>query len=585
MSIEREIRFVTAGNSNTTSQVFYNNYLADSTPVETDYFSFYKPGYYTYGGTLDYYSQDPFAIFTNLSHPPIRFKFTSHTESLTGDSYFVHDIYRLDYDTYKLFSQNQIANTQTIKNEKGIDLTNRFTNEPPLQQEIKTFNNENKLKFGNNEIPVPSIFFGNDLLQKDKNIIQTYFNEPIITLTASTSAITGTIYDLIIDEFIKQSGKYKTEFFIDKAQYFVNTKIVFNINLGKKYTDFYSIPITYITTGTTITGETVLNSRTTAITTTLVYTKNEEQNIEKKVFKKAWSDSLKIEATNNSTHKIKAGPFSGIDVRGNYFTYFIVPDKPVMEYPIMEGQLTTFTPEFRWSNGDKADSFLVQINYNTGDTGFTGSSVINYPVEKSEKNAKVVRNKIKDSTTETETDKTIYNFQLPIKSNKNFIWRIGNSSELIDIFNVRRNVVTFSDYYMATTQIEPVKTYVLTESDSPYVETIAGLGVPPSLDYESAIEEFTLSGIIRGSTVTGATVQLTYPNSAYTISMTDSGGTYSFSGLETGMYILTTNYRGYQEDIRFINIISDTTENFKLKLLWSNDVDTWGKMSGESYYT
>ena len=66
MSIEREIRFVTAGNSNTTSQVFYNNYIADSTPVETDYFSFYKPGYYTYGGTLDYLGQDPFAIFTNL---------------------------------------------------------------------------------------------------------------------------------------------------------------------------------------------------------------------------------------------------------------------------------------------------------------------------------------------------------------------------------------------------------------------------------------------------------------------------------------------------------------------------------------
>lgn len=589
MPIDREIRFVTAGNSNTTSQVFYNNYLADSTPVETEYFSFYKPGYYTYGGTLDYLSQDPLAIFTNLVKPPIRFKFTSHTESLSGDSYFIHEIYKLDYDVYKLYSDNQIANTQNLLNKSDNSLS-KTEGVPNDSSNSNILENTNKIPFGNNVIPVPEKFFGQPLTSKDYTTIQKYFSEPFATFTASTSGVTGSVYDLFLDEYVKKFGDYKSQLFKNKGQYFINTKMVFNVNLGKDYTDFYSLK-TFSGTGTTeiivVTSTTVSTGATgpDATVTGITIQTAETVVYSERMITTGWHDTRQIVSTNNTNYIINNGPFSGIEVKGNYFTYFEVPDKPFMEYPVMEGQLSTFTPEFRWSNGDRADSFIVQINYNTGDTGFTGSSVINYPVEKNEKNAKVVRSKIKDSTTETETDKTIYNFQVPMKSNKQFLWRVGNSVELIDIFNVRRNVVTFSDYYSAISQAEPIKTYVVTESDSPFVEAVAGFGTPPSLDYESEVAEYTLSGTVSGSTVTGATIQLTYPNSAYTISMTDSAGTYSFSGLETGIYILTTNYRGYQEDVRFVNVTSDTTENFKLKLLWGNNVDTWGKMAGESYYT
>lgn len=584
MPIEREIRFVTAGNSNTTSQVFYNNYLADSTPVETDYFSFYKPGYYTYGGTLDYLSQDPFAIFTNLIKPPIRFKFTSHTESLTGDSYFIHEIYKLDYDTYKLYSDNQIANSQKVNN--SISKNNKES--APLNS--IDLNNSNGVKFGNNEIPVPEKLFGQSLTSSDKNTIQSYFDSPFITFTAATSAITGNVYDLFLDEYVKNLGEYKSQLFKNKGQYFINTKMVFNINLGKDYTDFYTLNTSIksgVTTFTAVTAISVVTGATgpitivTGVTTQTAATAFFSQN----VLTSEWNNTQNIISSNNIDYKISSGPFTGTIVRGNYFSYFEVPDKPSMEYPIMQGQLSTFTPEFRWSNGDRADSFLMQINYNTVDTGFTGSSVINYPVEKNEKNEKTIKNRLKDPTIETETEKTIYFFQVPMKSNKQFIWRVGNSVELIDIFNVRRNVVTFSEYYSATSQSEAIRTYVVSESDSPFIEHVAGFDTPPSLDYESEVAEYILNGTISGSTVTGATVQLTYPNSAYTISMTDSGGTYSFSGLQSGMYTLTTDYRGYQQDIRTINITSNTTENFKLHLIWGNNVDTWGKMAGESYYT
>jgi len=590
MSIDREIRFTTAGNNNTVSQVFYNNYFADSTPVENNYFSFYKPGYYTYGGTLDYYSQEPEAIFTNLIKPPIRFLFTANTESLSGDSYFIHEIYKLDYSTYKLYSDNQIADSQDLINAQN-STTRQATdiNEPPTSQS-NLIENSNDIRLGNNEIPVPQKFFGNPLTTKDKQTIQSYFSKPFTTFTASTSAITGNVYDLFLDEYIKNLGEYKSQLFKDRGHYFINTKMIFNVNLDKDYVDYFQLEkvvttgvtaTTVVTTATTVfTGSTGPEASVTALTvvTAITFTVSEEY------VESEWDDTLSITATNNTYHVVQAGPFAGTKVIGNYFVYFEVPDKPVMEYPIMEGQLSTFTPEFRWSNGDGADSFLVQINYNTIDTGFTGSSVINYPIDKNEKNSNVIKNKIKNTTAETETEKTIYNFQVPVKSNNSFIWRVGNSVELIDIFNVRRNVVTFSDYYSAISQLEPIKTYVVSESDSPYIESISGFGTPPSLDYESEIAEYTLSGTVSGSTVTGATIQLTYPNSAYTISMTDSAGTYSFSGLQSGTYILTTNYRGYEQDVRFVNIISDTSLGFKLNLIWGNDDDTWGKMAGESYY-
>lgn len=556
MPIEREIRFKTVGTKDTVSQVFYNNIYFDSKPVATPFFSFYKPKFYTYGGTLNYYSQDPYAIFTNLVRPPIRFVFSSHTESLSGDSYFLHEIYRLDYDTYKLFSDNQLDDKQNVVNNESLNLTRPISTSSPtsptanLGASNRQFINSETLKFGNNPIPVPEKFFGSALTTKDFATIQNFLSVPLLIITASTSAITGNIYDLFLEQSIKKFGNYKSELFLDKSQYIINSKIVFNVNVNKNYSDFFSL----LDTG---------GSRP---------------------FQSSWNDVVTITATNSIPHTINDGPFSGMIVSGNYFTYFVVPDKPKLEYPIMSGQLTTFTPEFRWSNGDNADSFVVQINYNTGDTGFTGT-VYNYPVEKKIENSHIVRSTSKDSTTELATDKTIYTFQVAMKSNKSFLYRVGNSKELIDIFDVRRNVVTFSDYFMAISQPEPIKTYVYIESDSKQVVEIAGYSHPPSLDYESEVAEFSLSGHVSGSTVTGATMQLLCPNSSTISTTTDLTGLYSFSGLETGSYTLTTNYRGYQQDVRTFTLNSNTALNFKLHLLWGDSVDTWGKMAGESYYT
>ncbi|HEY9704605.1 MAG TPA: carboxypeptidase-like regulatory domain-containing protein, partial [Allocoleopsis sp.] len=400
----------------------------------------------------------------------------------------------------------------------------------PPQRDAPNRNLSSKtgVRMGNNPIVVPEKFFGQPLTSNDLAFIQSKISEPALIITASTSGITGSIYDLNLNEFAKQPGAYKIKLFTNKAQYFIDTEIVFNQTINREYIDYY------------------------------------DATVGLRGVASSWNDNLQIIATNSYNHIVDKGPYTGLQVRGNFFTYFTVPDKPVLEYPIMSGQLSTFTPEIRWTNGDKADSFVVQVTYDLTNTGFTGSSVINYPVDKTEENTKTIVNTTKTTDTELATNKNIYNFQFSTKSNKSFLYRIGNSVEIIDIFDVRRNVVTFSDYYQATSQPEPIKTYVKIESDSKFVSEIAGYSTPPSLDYESAVEEFTLSGVVSGSTVTGATLTLTYPNSSFVNTMTDLTGYYSFSGLETGVYTLTTNYRGYQQDVRTVNITGNTSENFKI---------------------
>lgn len=541
MPIIRTIRFETSGTKNSVSQVFYNNLYADGDPVRTSFSSILKPKFITYGGTLNYLGQDPYAIFTNLVRPPIRFVFSANTASLSGGSYFIHDIYRIDYETFKLYGDNQIDSQAEVINNKSIQGP-----ESTSKKSSKEIINPSRKVSGNNPIIEPEKYFGQSLTTRDLQVIQDFLSKPILTLTASTSAITGNIYDLYIDQYVKVSGRFKSELFLDKAQYFVDTKLITYASLDKNYSDFISL--------------------------------NQNGEIDSSA---AWNNQLELVGTNSFPYTVQSGLFSGITLSGNYFTYFVVPDKPVLEYPIMTGTLTTFTPEFRWSNGVNADSFLIQITYDTTDTGFTGNQVFNYPVEKSEKNTKISRSKTKSFDTEFESEKALFTFQVPVKSNMTFLYRIGNSKELIDIFNIRRNVVTFTDYYSATTQPEPIRVYVRTESDSPFSPGTSGFEIPPSLDYESPLESYILSGVVSGSTaVTGATIQLTYPNSSFVIGSTDIAGFFSFSGLSDGIYTVTTNYRGYAQDIRNINITGNTSENIDLELIWGNIYDTWGELDG-----
>ena len=528
MSLPERIRyFTTVGDNDSEIQAFYNNYWAESYGGRVPLFYQQIPSYATVGGTLDYYGQNPLSIFTNLSRPFIRYTFTGSTSAITSITRIVHRIYKVDYPTFKNFQINQPT----------IEVDREIRSKDALSSAESTYLQRNRDSLGSN----PQIDFvrayNHPLTEEDAKLLQPLLSEPYMTYTGSTSGITTNIYDFYPDQYSKKLGQFKEELFEDKSQYFVETEFSFEIDKGLNYENYYEY----------VDGELVEST---------------------------WDNTIDF-ITTDPTHTIETGDFKGLAVKGAYFTYFTVPDKPKIEYPIVEGNLTTFAPEFFWSEGEGADEYLIQISYNTGDTNFSGT-IFNYPISKNEQNKHFAESRIKLPETEFSSNKTIRSASIPLKGkSSSFLYRIGNVKYMENIFGVRQFVVTFSDTKSAKTQTEAIKTYVRVQSDSPYTEKIAEYTIPESLVDESPLSEYVLSGYVSGSTVTGATMQLTYPNAVFITTTTDLFGYFEFSQLEEGAYALTTNYRGYAQDSRNIYISGNTSLGIELQIRWDNIYDQW----------
>lgn len=528
MSIpERIIYYTTAGDNQTQIQSFYSNYWAETYGGRLPIFSQPIPTYQTVGGTTNYYGQNPLSVFTNLSRPFIRYTFTGATSAITSISKVVHRVYKVDYATFKNFQINQ----PTITVEREVRTKNA------LSTPESTYLQRRRESLGAN----PQIDFvrayDQPLSLENAKLLQPLLSTPYKVYTGSTSGITTNVYDFYPGQYSKALGQFTQELFEDKAQYFIETEFSFNINKGLNYENYY----TYV--------DGVLTEE-------------------------AWDDTFSF-TTSDPVHTINAGDFAGLEVQGAYFTYFTVPDKPKLEYPLVEGTLATFAPEFFWSEAEGADEYLIQINYNTGDTNFSGT-IFNYPVSKVDENRHFAESKIKLPDTEFSSNKSIRSASIPLKGmGSSFLYRIGNVKYLENIFGVRQFVVTFSDTKSARTQSEAVKTFVRVQSDSPYTETIAGYTVPESMSEESPMGEYMLSGYVSGSTVTGATMQLNYPNSAFVTTTTDLTGYFEFGELEEGLYTLTTNYRGYAEDYRNIYLSANTSLLVEMQIRWDDIYDQW----------
>ena len=524
---ERAIYYTTAGDNQTQVQSFYSNYWAESYGGRLPIFSQTIPTYKTVGGTLDYYGQNPLSVFTNLSKPFIRYTFTAETASIVSISKIIHRIYKIDYATFKNFQINQ----PTIAIDREVRTKDAFS------KPESTYLQKRRESLGAN----PQIDFvrayDQPLSLENAKLLQPILTTPYKIYTATTTGITTNIYDFYPDQYSKSLGEFKQELFEDKAQYFIETEFSFDIDKGLNYEDYY----TYV--------DGVLTEQ-------------------------AWNDTVSF-TTSDPVHTIQAGDFTGLDVTGAYFTYFTVPDKPKIEYPIVEGVLTTFAPEFFWSEAEGADEYLIQISYNTGDTSFSGS-VFNYPIAKDDNNRHFAESKIKLPDTEFSSNKAIRSTSIPLKGNSSsFLYRIGNVKYIENIFGVRQFVVTFSETKSAQTQTEAVKVFVKVQSDSPYVEKIAEYTTPESLEPENPLGEYILSGYVSGSTVTGATMQLTYPNSVFVTTTTDLVGYFEFGELEEGSYALTTNYRGYADDYRSIYLSGNTSLLIEMQIRWDNIYDNW----------
>jgi hypothetical protein len=377
--------------------------------------------------------------------------------------------------------------------------------------------------------------------EKIKNLL----TNPVLTITASTTGITNNVYNLFLNEYQKNIGDFKYQLFQDYGQYFITTQFEFDVSNNDELQEFYQL--------------------------------GDKKNL-------ISVDNLTIkEITPVNKHVITGGTFSGTAVYGNFFSYFLLPNKPEWEAPFVLGELFTFSPTFFWKNSNEADSYLLQIAY---DNKFEPCSktIYSYPIEKNSTNLstnEMLNLPDGDWSVTKKTTNVVREYSVPILPNKTFWYRIGNVKELINVFGVKQRVVSFSDIQSAATSSSSYEKFIRVEVDSPHTSDTPCDVYPDYLDDVYLSKKYILSGTVSGSIVTGATMQLIFPNGNYITQQTNSIGEYYFDNLDTGIYDLNTYYRGYQQNNQTISLTADTLLSFSLKLLWGNKWDKWGDFANE----
>lgn len=426
-------------NMGCSAEIFYINQFIDVSQFDASYFNFNTPLYYTLGGTLNYYGQEIYSVFTNISRPFIRFVFTANTSSFGTGTTIKHNIYRIPFEEFSKYTAEVIRKDITeIEDSSTEEVKETFTDESGNTKTVSTTRAISKTSSTQKSAPkiFPEKIKNTDTYDKLAPIKSLLIN-PIITITGTTTGITTSVYNLFLDEYQKKKGDFKFQLFQDYAQYFITTQFEFFRYQGTGYTDFYQadssenlIPISY------------------------------QQEF--------------LEITPTRSHTITAGTFSGVSVMGNFFTYFLIPNKPKWELPSVTGQLNTFSPTFYWSDTDDGDSFVLQVVYNTGDTAFSGTV---YSYEMPKEKTRLSTNEMLgtdpgDWAITQKTTDVIRKMSASLTPGKTFLYRIGNIKQLDNLFGVRQRVVTFSDAYSATTSSKGFNFYVSVESDSPYVDTL-----------------------------------------------------------------------------------------------------------------
>ena len=538
MSIKIIEQRKTAGLQIDVNQTFYANKLINYNYQKSTAYTFVLPIIQPSFGTLNYNLQENSSIFPAFSNPCIKYNVTGTTSAIT----IVHKIYKLDYETWsnylECWNHENNPNTETnvstksTATERKINRTDTNGNKTTEIIEETLSEKENSGMFDISKCPT---------LEYIQNKLATAVF-PTGSTISGTSIMTDS-YNFKPSEFFKNDQGETERLFEDRGQYFI----------------------------------------TTSISMSALTTFNGLGTVEGLGAQSATTISSAI-----SAYTINTGAISGTSVSGHFMTYFIIPNRPKLEEPFVQDTLETFTPTFFWSNTGDGDRQNVQIAYDIADTGFTGT-VFTYNIEtKNLNNSEEFNTSTYGSdgwSDETTKDilKTIKEYSVPLKMNSDFRFRIGNIKEVNpNIFGVKQRVTTYSTTYTARTADITFSNNVYSSADSLYSSEIANASALTSSDLCSG-EALSLSGTVYGSTVTGATMQLSYPSGNYIVQPTNDVGYFEFDSLVSGDYILTTTYRGYEVDSRTIALTASTVIDVNLKLLWSNDVDTFGKMANETF--
>ena len=272
-----------------------------------------------------------------------------------------------------------------------------------------------------------------DPTQEKRQIILHDIHNPFAVYSASTvivdsggSDITSAFtYTILPEQRGKTEDRFTEPLFQDRGQYFVNLRY------------------TFLNTATTI-GSTV------------------SWNTNGSMTRYPYSSSTHI-LTTGPISRITRGNFSGEVVQGYFFTCLQPPSKPILEFPFPATSATpstTFTPTFNFSNVEDGDEYILEVTYNLEDVDFedtlSTSGVSSYRRSKTDDSLEQMVNRTDAAPVGTELTSTRRSrrINVPLRPDSEFLYRVGNSRSIINIFGIKNEIITYSSHLSGVTGSE-----------------------------------------------------------------------------------------------------------------------------------
>ena len=263
--------------------------------------------------------------------------------------------------------------------------------------------------------------------------IQQALANPFVTIDLQASAVTtiNSYYDYYLPQIVKPVNQYAQQLFNDKYQYFIDSKLIFNKNIDNTIGNFiYESPFDPTNTSPAFTASTGqqqyvyynTDGLITGITPSILGQ-----------FQTVISEGHQRKIASGITQLV-----SGMTVNGAFFVYFNIPHKPninvVNGAPSVLGVLDTYSPTFEFNAVDDGDYYNLEVNYDTNDISFTGNQQAMFIIPQQPGDPNFVRS-----------------YSQSLNPASNFIYRIGNSRELINIFGVKQHVTAWGEIMSAYT--------------------------------------------------------------------------------------------------------------------------------------
>ncbi len=457
-------------------------------------------------------------------------------------------LFSLQGATYKYYEQTVDSISVNINNLKTLNYqytanTNSFSAITKVIYDIYRVNYEDyEFAFNNiDEEGVENVLTGETEILP-KQIIQELTFNPLISLSQPSSAITTNLIQnsnqnlITLPTIVKPDNEFSESLLLDKSQYFIDTRFEFIEERDKTLGGFKQL-----SAGTTVDYEL--------------------QNLD--------TNGDFLLQTVGRSEIIREGKFKDIVTKGALFTYFVTPQKPNIDVlggqPSVQGVLETFTPIFSFNNVSDGDYYKLQVSYDLSDVTFSGAVTFNIPKQEG-------------------VPEFIRTFSTPLSPDSNFIYRIGNTKEIINIFGVKQNVTTWGRFEQAFTATDGIYDICGTVYQNElFGSPVSGATVSFVVISTTADVELGVDAPFVGNIEDATFVPLGGGAGASFSAITNANGEYCVSGVKGGLLITQVSHPLYETTFDTINITGDTNNaDLTITLRWGSST-LFGQVGGQLF--